>query len=76
MAAREGNHQGKIIESMQRPDFYPHPVKSVELRETHISLVFLTGEFVYKIKKPAAADSLDIGSDFQPPRLPLKRLLK
>jgi aminoglycoside phosphotransferase family enzyme/predicted kinase len=36
---------------MRDPVFYPHPVKAVQIRETHISKVFLTGEFVYKVKK-------------------------
>ncbi|NHJ03128.1 MAG: hypothetical protein EAX86_13405 [Candidatus Heimdallarchaeota archaeon] len=30
---------------------YEHPVKSIEIRETHISWVFLTGNFAYKVKK-------------------------
>lgn len=30
---------------------YPHPVEEIQLRETHVSYVFLTGDFVYKIKK-------------------------
>ncbi len=28
---------------MARADFYPHPVSRLELRQTHISAVFLTG---------------------------------
>lgn len=48
--------------AMARPQFYPHPVESVERRETHISVVFLAGERVYKIKKPVALDFLDFGS--------------
>jgi len=44
---------------MHTPDFYPHPVRSITLRETHISMVFLTGDFVYKIKKPVDMDFLD-----------------
>ena len=35
-----------------RPEAYPHPVQTVELIETHISWVLLTGTFAYKIKKP------------------------
>ncbi|HEY6599960.1 MAG TPA: hypothetical protein VIZ30_11625, partial [Pseudomonadales bacterium] len=31
---------------------YPHPCESIELIETHISWVLLTGEYVYKVKKP------------------------
>jgi len=44
---------------MERPEFYPHPVKEVEQRETHISKVFLTGDYVYKIKKPVSLGFLD-----------------
>jgi aminoglycoside phosphotransferase family enzyme len=31
---------------------YPHPVDEIRVIETHISLVCLTGDFAYKIKKP------------------------
>jgi aminoglycoside phosphotransferase family enzyme/predicted kinase len=37
---------------MMRPESYPHPTDQIQLRETHISWVFLTGEFAYKVKKP------------------------
>ena len=42
-----------LIQQMLNPDFYPHPVaESIELLQTHISYVVLTGEFAYKVKKP------------------------
>jgi hypothetical protein len=44
---------------MAQPAFYPHPVDAVECRETHISLVFLAGDFAYKLKKPVGLDFLD-----------------
>ena len=53
------NHQGQIFEAMSRPEFYPHTVGSIEQRETHISHVFLTGDYVYKIKKSVNLDFLD-----------------
>jgi aminoglycoside phosphotransferase family enzyme/predicted kinase len=59
MAVQEDNHQATILELMQKSDFYPHPVGAVTLQETHISRVFLTGEFVYKIKKPVDLEFLD-----------------
>ena len=59
MVAQPDRHQSQLIELMQTADFYPHPVRSVTLRETHISLVFLTGDFVYKIKKPVELGFLD-----------------
>jgi aminoglycoside phosphotransferase family enzyme/predicted kinase len=33
-------------------EFYPSPATAVQLIQTHISYVLLTGEFAYKIKKP------------------------
>ncbi len=49
----------RLIETFSNPAFYPHPVEKVEKRETHISLVFLTGQYVYKIKKPVDFGFLD-----------------
>ncbi len=39
-----------LIASLLEPEAYPHPVSKVEMIETHISWVLLTGDFVYKIK--------------------------
>lgn len=41
---------------------YPHPVGTVKLVETHISWVFLTGPFAYKVKKPVSLGFLDFSS--------------
>jgi len=54
--------QAEITRAMKEPGFYPHPVKSVAIRETHISRVFLTGSLVYKIKKPLNLGFLDFTS--------------
>jgi hypothetical protein len=48
-----------IARAMASPAFYPHPVAQVRRRETHISLVFLTGAQVYKLKKPIDLGFLD-----------------
>lgn len=45
-------NQNKIVSAFLNPEFYEHAVDHVELIETHISWVFLTGYFAYKIKKP------------------------
>ena len=45
-------NQNKIVNAFFNPEFYDHPVDRIELVETHISWVFLTGSFAYKIKKP------------------------
>lgn len=42
----------EITEAFSSPSFYAHKVSKIDRRETHISVVFLTGEWVYKIKKP------------------------
>ncbi|MBW1975783.1 MAG: AAA family ATPase [Deltaproteobacteria bacterium] len=41
-----------IAKAFEHPAFYDHHVSEIERRETHISIVFLTGERVYKLKKP------------------------
>jgi uncharacterized protein len=42
-----------LIEQMQQPGFYPHPCQEpIQLIQTHCSYVLLTGDYVYKLKKP------------------------
>jgi aminoglycoside phosphotransferase family enzyme/predicted kinase len=48
-----------IITALQSPDAYPENVDAVELVETHISNLFLTGAHVYKVKKPVDFGFLD-----------------
>ncbi|GMR21519.1 MAG: bifunctional aminoglycoside phosphotransferase/ATP-binding protein [Gammaproteobacteria bacterium] len=50
------------ISSMLNPEVYDHPVESIELIETHISWVLLTGNFAYKIKKPVNFGFLDFST--------------
>lgn len=40
------------IQSLLDPAAFPHATGELQLLETHISWVVLTGEFAYKIKKP------------------------
>ncbi|TWU46145.1 hypothetical protein Poly51_55400 [Rubripirellula tenax] len=50
----------ELIDGLSDPDAYPHPVDGgVVVHETHISVVFLAGEFAYKVKKPIKTDFLD-----------------
>jgi uncharacterized protein len=48
-----------LREALQDPTIYPDPTTAVEVRETHISLVFLTDGYAYKIKKPVNLGFLD-----------------
>lgn len=41
-----------LIQALMQPQCYSHPTGSIELIETHISWVLLTGERVYKLRKP------------------------
>ncbi|MBR9980388.1 MAG: hypothetical protein KFF50_05110, partial [Desulfatitalea sp.] len=49
----------ELAAALRDPKFYPHPADRIEIRETHISLVALAGDFVYKIKKPLDLGFLD-----------------
>lgn len=46
----------KLMETMLRPQCYPHRPERVDLIQTHISYIFIAGDYVYKVKK-----SLDLG---------------
>ena len=49
-----------LIQQMLQPGFYPHGVtEPVQLIQTHISFVLLTGDYTYKIKKPVDFGFLD-----------------
>ena len=54
--------QSELIASLLKPEVYPHPVESLELIETHISWVILTGDYAYKIKKSLKLDFLDFST--------------
>lgn len=51
-----------LIDALCNPLRYPHPVGRVDLIETHISWLLLTGDFVYKIKKPLNPGFLDFST--------------
>jgi aminoglycoside phosphotransferase family enzyme/predicted kinase len=49
----------RLIEALADPAAYPEAVEKVEVRQTHISAVFLAGRHAYKIKKPVNLGFLD-----------------
>jgi hypothetical protein len=51
----------RVVAAMLAPSFYPRDERpeTVELVQTHISYVFLAGEYVYKVKKPVDFGFLD-----------------
>jgi aminoglycoside phosphotransferase family enzyme len=48
-----------FIDFLIHPAAYPHVTGEITLRQTHISYVFLAGDYVYKIKKPVDFGFLD-----------------
>lgn len=54
--------QAEIISLLMNAGSYQHSVSHIEHIETHISHVFLTGEYAYKLKKPVKFDFLDFST--------------
>jgi aminoglycoside phosphotransferase family enzyme len=48
-----------INQALLDPEAYPHKPQNIELVQTQMSFIFLTGEYVYKIKKPVNLGYLD-----------------
>ena len=52
-----------LIQQMLQPGFYPHSVtEPIELIQTHVSYVLLTGDYAYKLKKPVNFGFLDFST--------------
>ena len=51
-----------LQKALLNPAVYPDKPREVEFIETHISLLFLTGNYVYKVKKPVNFGFLDFTS--------------
>jgi aminoglycoside phosphotransferase family enzyme/predicted kinase len=51
---------GIDVRELLQPSVYPHTVERIQLRETHVSWVILTGSFAYKVKKPVKLDFVDM----------------
>lgn len=52
----------EMIAALSSPTAYPYHVESVDVRQTHISMVFLAGAIVYKVKKPVKLAFLDFST--------------
>lgn len=57
-----GDSLPDFVHHLLTPGAYPHPVEKVRLVQTHISYVFLAGDFVYKFKKPVDFGFLDFST--------------
>ena len=52
----EKNAMESLAEALSHPEAYPHATGNIEVVETHISWIFLTDSWAYKVKK-----TLDLG---------------
>ena len=48
-----------LVAALSQPDCYPSRPDSIQVLQTHISVVFLAGDVVYKLKKPVQFSFLD-----------------
>jgi len=51
--------QNQVVEALMKPEAYDEEVGQIELIQTHISFVFITQNFVYKVKKAVDLGFLD-----------------
>ncbi|WP_024545565.1 bifunctional aminoglycoside phosphotransferase/ATP-binding protein [Picosynechococcus sp. NKBG15041c] len=52
-----------LIATLQKPDIYPHDTNgAIALVQTHVSYVFLTGDYAYKLKKAVNFGFLDFST--------------
>ena len=58
------NHafKGDVVKAMMNPETYDEDVNKIEMVQTHISYIFLTGKYAYKIKKPVDFGFLDFST--------------
>lgn len=61
-AAAPTAESSPLIAALRDPARYAHPVVRIDVLETHISWVILTGQYAYKIKKPVNLGFLDFST--------------
>lgn len=50
------------LTDLLRPEAFPHPARDPRLLETHISWVFVAGDYAYKLRKPVNFGFLDFST--------------
>ncbi|MGB2799800.1 MAG: phosphotransferase [Dehalococcoidia bacterium] len=51
--------QPPLVQALLTPAAYPHHPEKIEMVQTQMSFIFLTGDYVYKVKKPVDLGYLD-----------------
>jgi uncharacterized protein len=57
-----GSRLARVVDGLRRREAYPHGTAEVTVLQTHLSVVFLAGEFVYKLKKPVHFGFVDMST--------------
>jgi hypothetical protein len=52
----------RLVRALANPAAFDHPSRHIQIVETHISWILLTGDFAYKIKKPVKFGFLDFST--------------
>lgn len=52
----------RLVDDLSDPQAYPHPVDEVTVIKTPISVVFLAGQWVYKVKQPVLVATVDFST--------------
>ena len=52
----------KIVEQLKKSSSFPYSAKKVDFVETHISWIYLAGNYVYKVKRPVKFTFLDFST--------------
>src|SRR5215475_15479590 len=74
-AADEGRVHEAVVQFMSRPESYPHEAAAISHIETHAAIIFLAGEFAYKLKRAIKLPYLDF-STAEKRRIALQRELE
>jgi aminoglycoside phosphotransferase family enzyme/predicted kinase len=61
-AAGEAGVQQAVVRLLSQPEGYPHEAAAVSRIETHAAIVFLAGEFAYKLKRAIKLPYLDFST--------------
>jgi len=54
--------QERVLDALREPAAYPHPTGGIRAVRTHVSMVFLAGDFAYKVKREVRFPFLDLST--------------
>src|SRR5262249_19995660 len=61
-AGGQSGVQQAVVQFLSRPASYPHEAEAISCIETHAAIIFLAGEFAYKLKRAVKLPYLDFST--------------